>query len=117
MENTNIANHRLEREMFEVAQVVRGVPFQIGYCRGWKLHGELLLIQEPFTHMVLHVPYGMLSCRGPWTAGRRLTISDHMVVPCDPLVWMDLDAADLVSAIDLCASVSITLPRDGFRRI
>jgi hypothetical protein len=103
--------------VFEISRVVHGVPFQIGFCTGWKIHAEKLIVDQPFTHMVLHVPYGALSCRGPWTNGRKLALEAHMISPFDLQPWMELDAADLIPAIDLCAALAVDLPADGFRRI
>ena len=117
MGNTDSGNRRSAKAVFEIARVVSGVPFQIGFCTGWRIHGDQLTVEDAFVHLVLHVPFGTLSCRGPWPRGERLYGEHHMLAPCDWRPWMDLDATDLVAAVDLCAAASIPLPNEGFRRL
>ena len=104
------------RDVYEVVSRKGGRKFSWGFCFGFVEHGPYWELFEPFGRAVLFVPFGELPCREPVKGRTRLLRSDYLLVPVPWQPWMDFEAADINSAVELCVECSEPLPR-GFRRV
>lgn len=110
-------SEKTDMPIFEISHPWCGIFLHCGYCRGWEVRGGLLDLHEPFVRFKIFSERGPVECRGAWPLRKWLPETDYHITPGKYQPWMDLDIADVITAMDLCAECHVQLPKHGYSRL